>query len=77
MTLKFMRDDRKWRMPKKKKLWQDVTPDMTSDEEKIGEKYVHHQPSYHSDSLNKFVTKLDSRSDKKMLAHPRTRRTIG
>ena len=62
---------------KEKKLWQDVTPDMMSDEEKIGEKYVRHQPSYRSDSLNKFVTKLDSRGDKKMSAHPRTRRTIG
>lgn len=62
---------------REKELWQDVTPDMMSDEEQIGENYVRHQPSYRSDALNKFITKLDNRGDKKMSAHPRTKRTMG
>jgi hypothetical protein len=57
--------------------WQQLTPDMMSDEEKSGEVFVRHQPSYRSDSLNKFLTKLDSRTDKKTSHQPRMPRITG
>ena len=32
-----------------------------SDEEKVGQKWVRHRPSYRSDLFNRFIEKLDSR----------------
>ena len=37
---------------KEAKFWNDVTVDMMSDEEKRGELYVRHQPTYRSNTLN-------------------------
>ena len=48
-------------MVKEGELWADVTPDMMSEEEKDGDVYIRHQPSYRSNTLNKFIKKLDQR----------------
>ena len=57
-------------------LWQQVTPEM-SDEEKRGDAFVRLQPSYRSEKLNSFLTKLDSRFEKQHSQQPRTQRLIG
>lgn len=59
-------------------LWADLTPEMMSDEEVDGDVYVRHQPSYHSELVNKFILKLDThlaRGDKGN--HPRKKRRLG
>lgn len=50
---------------------------MMSDEEKDGEIFTRHPPSYRSDALNKFLDKLDSRSKRKTNQQPRIPRRIG
>lgn len=47
---------------KERKYWNDVTVDMMSDEERAGEKWVRHRPSYRSELFNRFIDKLDCRA---------------
>ena len=54
--------------------WKDVTPDMMSDEEKQGDVFIHHQPSYRS---TKFLNKLDQRAAAKSSYQPRASRELG
>ena len=49
-------------------FWASITPDMMSDEEKRGTKYIRHQPCYQSDRFNAFMQKLDERYEK--IANP-------
>ena len=63
--------------PSELRFWQDITPDMISEEEKSGVTFVRHQPSYRSDNFNKFLRKLDMRSEKKSGNQPRIPRTMG
>ena len=58
-------------------LWADVFPEMMSDEDKEGEVYVRHQPSYRSKALNTFISKLDERLDSSKDRHPRVARRLG
>lgn len=47
---------------------------MMSEEEKDGEVYVRHAPAYRSNSLNRFISKLDHRLDSDVpnkTIHPR------
>lgn len=51
---------------------------MMSDEEKQGDVYIRHPPSYRSSTLTKFIEKLDSRSEgKNSKSHPRVKRQLG
>ena len=60
-------------------LWADITPTMMSEEEKEGEVYVRHPPTYRSQAFKKFIEKLDQRlnasTDKSK--HPRMDRRLG
>ena len=60
-------------------LWADVTPDMMSEEEQDGEVYVRHAPSYRSNALNRFISKLDHRLDTDLpkTSHPRLDCRVG
>lgn len=58
-------------------LWQQITADMMSDEEKRGDLFVRRQPSYRSEKLNSFLSKLDHRFEKQHSQQPRTKRLIG
>ena len=42
-----------------------------SDEERSGDSYIRHPPSYRSKALSDFITKLDARLDKEKKIHPR------
>ena len=57
--------------------WKDVTPDMMSDEEKQGDVFVRHQPSYRSTTFTKFLNKLDKRAAAKSSHQPQTNRELG
>lgn len=57
--------------------WADVTADMMSDEERVGDKYIQHTPSYRSDKLNSFIKTLDKRAGKKGKSHARFHREQG
>ena len=46
---------------KEASYWSQVTPDMMSDEERIGDKYIRHPPSYRSEKFSRFLKKLDQR----------------
>ena len=46
---------------KEKKYWAEVTADMMSDEENVGNKYIRHPPLYWSEQLTRFIHKLNSR----------------
>ena len=35
--------------PKEERNWKEVTPEMKSDEERVGDKYVCHPPSFRSE----------------------------
>ena len=59
------------------KYWSEVTPDMMSDEEKDGETYFRHQPSFRSTRFNNFIEKLDERIEKMPTSHPRHTRILG
>lgn len=59
------------------KYWSQVTPDMLSDEEKVGDTYVRHQPSYRSERLKRFIEKLDKRLEDTATSHPRHVRVLG
>ena len=58
-------------------LWADVIPEMMSDEEREEDYYTRHPPSYRSDVLERFITKLDARLDQEKGAHPRLERRPG
>ena len=62
---------------KEKKYWSDVTPDMMSDEEKDGNTYIRHPPSYRSERLSRFIERLDSRLDRTPSRHARHARVLG
>lgn len=58
--------------------WNEVTPDMMSDEERRGDVYIRHQPDYRSQRFNYFMEKLDERGDRKTnVIHARFKRKIG
>ena len=46
------------------KFWVDVTADMMSEEERVGDRYVRHPPSYRSQKRSKFIMKLDQHASK-------------
>ena len=58
-------------------LWKQITADMMSDEEKRGDTFVRRQPSYRSEKLNSFLSKLDDRFERQHSQQPRTKRLIG
>ena len=62
---------------KERRYWAEVTADMMSDEEKVGDKYVRHPPSYRSERLNRFSNKLDSRLETTPSRHARHIRVLG
>ncbi len=57
--------------------WSNVTADMMSNEEKVGDKYVRHPPSYRSEKFSKFLLKLDERAALKSKSHARFKREEG
>ena len=65
------------RSDREAKLWEDITPDMMSEEEKCDDTYVRHPPSYRSIAVYKFLCKLDKRCEKQMSTHPRIKRLLG
>ena len=50
---------------KEQSHWKDVTADMMSGEERVGDIYVCQPPSYRSEKFHKFLMKLDERADTK------------
>ena len=66
-------------MVKEAELWADDTPEMMSEEEMVREMYIRHPPAYQSQSLDKFISKLDIclDSDKNKDKHPRADRKLG
>ena len=62
---------------REKTLWAEVKPEMMSDEERSQDSYILHPPSYRSEALNTFITKLDARLDKEKNTHPRLERIMG
>ena len=76
MKYTYTKDTLKWSDLAKKELWEDVTIEMMSDEDRRGDVYVRLAPSYCSAALTKFILKLDNRCDK-MSFHPRVRRQVG
>ena len=72
----FERRARTVREGKEARFWSDITADMMSDEEKVGNSYVRHPPAYRSKKLNDFISKLDQRSAKGS-SHPRKKRISG
>ena len=48
-----------------------MTVDMMSDEEKVGDDWIRHHPSYRSHKFNSFINTLDSRSDANRARFPR------
>ena len=63
--------------PSEANFWHQITPEMMSDEEKQGEVFIRRQPSYRSQELNKFLSKLDKRYEKKPSHQPRITRVMG
>ena len=61
----YERKSRVVKVPKEERHWKEVTPEMMSDEERVGDKYVRHPPSFRSEKVSKFIEKLDSRLVKK------------
>ena len=58
-----------------KKYWSDVTPEMMSEEERVGDRWLQHLRSYRSFKLTQFIAKLDSRAPNNK--HARFPRDIG
>ena len=60
---------------REKKYWSYVTPEMMSDEERTGDRWICHPPSYRSEKFTQFLDKLDGRmlNDK----HARFPRQLG
>ena len=50
---------------KEVKAWANITAEMMSDEERDGDCFIRHPPSYRSEKLNRFLLKLDERADTK------------
>ena len=63
--------------PKEERLWKEITPEMMSDKERVGDKYVRHPPSFRSEKVSKFIEKLDSRLVKKGVNATRLARVVG
>ena len=57
--------------------WNDITPDMMSEEDRVEDKYIRHPPCYRSGSVQKFVDKLDSRLQKRGPERARIVRVLG
>ncbi|CAI8031455.1 hypothetical protein GBAR_LOCUS17848 [Geodia barretti] len=60
---------------KEAKNWKFITPDMMSEEEEEGGSFIRHKPSWRSNTLNRFLEKLERRFKEKhpnSLAKPRT-----
>ena len=62
---------------KESSYWKDVTADMMSDEERVGDIYLRHPPSYRSEKFHKFLMKLDERAATKSNSHARFKRQEG
>ena len=63
---------------KESTAWAHITVEMMSDEEKDGDCFIRHPPSYRSEKLSKFLQKLDERADNKNKAgHARFSRRVG
>ena len=62
---------------KEEQYWKDFTPDMMSEEERVGDKYVRHPPSYRSEKAKKFIEKLDGRLRSRTSERARFNRTLG
>ena len=62
---------------KEMKYWGQFTPDMMSDEEKVGDQYICHLPSYRSDKLHKFIQRLDNWLEGTRSSHARHTRVLG
>ena len=63
------------RSGKEMAVWSTITPEMMSDEEKDGDMYIRHPPSYRSQN---FLCKLDERADKtNTKSHARFQRKKG
>ena len=50
---------------------------MMSDEEKVGDNYIRHQPSFRSERLNRFILKLDHCLESTPSRHARHTRILG
>ena len=60
------------RSKKIKKLWDEITPDMMTEEESEEEKgFVCHHQLWRLNVFNRFMDKLDNRRNQKTLAKPR------
>ena len=59
------------------RYWEAIAPDMMSDEEKQGTKYIRHPPEYRSERFNSFMNKLDERHEKQAKPNARFVREIG
>lgn len=59
------------------KYWQDIDVEMMSEEESCEDTFIWHPPKYRSETLAKFIEKLDKRNEKRKTAHPRKKRVIG
>ena len=65
------------RSAKEVEHWKELTADMMSDEELVGEKYIRHPPSYRLQTLINFIGKLDEHSEKQKKIIPRTKHELG
>ena len=59
------------RAGKESSYWKDVTAEMMSDEERVGDIYLRHRPSYRSEKFHNFIIKLDERAATKGNNHAR------
>ena len=59
--------------------WQEITPQMMSDEEEVDGKFKVHRPEWRSIALNDYLKALDSRANASDTAsgHPRKERIVG
>ena len=59
--------------------WNEITPEMMSDEEMAGDKYIRHPPDYRSDLFSQFIEVLETRSNNRSQEknRPRIKRVLG
>lgn len=50
---------------KEKCYWNDISLDMMSEEDRVGDQYIRHPPAYRSEKVKKFINKLEKRLEKK------------
>ena len=59
------------RVSKESSYWKDITAEMMSDKERVGDIYLRHRPSYHSEKFHSFIIKLDEQATTKGNNHGR------